>query len=61
MGTVSEGYEPIVDAFKRNFEGGFEVGASFSAFGIFSNLQKVGQIPICELYGGFHNKHYKRP
>jgi hypothetical protein len=35
MGTVSEGYEPIVDAFKRNFEGGFEVGASFSAYGIY--------------------------
>ena len=32
-GLVSEGYEPVLEAFKKNFEEGLELGASFTAYG----------------------------
>ncbi|KAI8928654.1 beta-lactamase/transpeptidase-like protein [Entophlyctis helioformis] len=52
-GTIADGFEGLVDAFKANFEEGNEVGASFSAY--------VGESMVAELYGGYHNKRYSRP
>ena len=49
---MSEGYEPVVEAFKHNFEEGLEVGSSFAAY--------VGHELVVELYGGYHNKRYRK-
>eukprot|EP00842_Homolaphlyctis_polyrhiza_P006406 jgi/Hompol1/6767/HPOL_002371-RA len=52
-GNIADGFQGVLDAFKANFEDGSEVGASFAAF--------IGEKPVVELYGGFHNKQYSRP
>jgi CubicO group peptidase (beta-lactamase class C family) len=51
-GEVADGYQPVIDAFKKNFQDGKEIGASFTAF--------VGDEKVVELYGGFHDRQYKR-
>lgn len=51
-GHVEDGFEPVVETFKSNFEDGLEVGASFAAF--------VGDRLVVELYGGYHDIRYNR-
>ncbi|KAI9205776.1 beta-lactamase/transpeptidase-like protein [Polychytrium aggregatum] len=52
QGSIAEGYESVLEMFKKNFEEGWEVGASFAAY--------VDGEPVVELYGGFHDRRYKR-
>ncbi|EGF82083.1 hypothetical protein BATDEDRAFT_18969 [Batrachochytrium dendrobatidis JAM81] len=52
-GEIADGFDNVLDAFKANFEEGNEVGASFAAY--------VGDTPVVELYGGYHNKRYSKP
>jgi hypothetical protein len=35
-GVIAEGYEPVLEAFKKNFEEGLELGASFTVYGRFT-------------------------
>ncbi|KAL2918266.1 hypothetical protein HK105_202193 [Polyrhizophydium stewartii] len=52
-GAIADGFDPVLDAFKANFEDGNEVGASFTAY--------IGDSLVVDIYGGFHNKRYSRP
>ncbi|KAI8807884.1 beta-lactamase/transpeptidase-like protein [Cladochytrium replicatum] len=51
-GFVAPGYESVLEAFRENFKEGLEVGASFSAY--------VDNQPVVEIYGGYHDRNYKR-
>ncbi|KAH6567839.1 hypothetical protein BASA62_005800 [Batrachochytrium salamandrivorans] len=52
-GEIADGFDTVLDAFKTNFAEGNEVGASFMAY--------IGDTPVVELYGGYHNKRYSKP
>jgi CubicO group peptidase (beta-lactamase class C family) len=52
-GSFAEGFEPVVDEFKRNFVKRGEAGASFSAF--------VDGRPAVDVWGGFADKATRRP
>ncbi|KAJ3332314.1 hypothetical protein HDU76_000644 [Blyttiomyces sp. JEL0837] len=52
-GFVKEGYENVREAFRKNFEDGWEVGAGFAAY--------VGDEKIIDVYGGYHDTTYTRP
>jgi hypothetical protein len=51
-GKVKPGYEAVREAFARNFEEGWEVGASFAAF--------VGDEMVVDLVGGFHDQQFSK-
>ncbi|KAI8851648.1 beta-lactamase/transpeptidase-like protein [Chytridium lagenaria] len=52
-GTVSEGFEEVLRAFKRNFDEGTEVGAGFAAY--------VGEEKVVDLYGGYTDHQLSKP
>jgi CubicO group peptidase (beta-lactamase class C family) len=47
-GFVAAGFEPVREAFERNFEDGLELGASFAAY--------VGDELVVDLVGGFTDR-----
>ncbi len=52
-GFVAAGFEPVREAFERNFAEGLELGAGFAAF--------LGDEPIVDLRGGFVDRNAEIP
>ncbi len=52
-GFVAAGFEPVREAFERNFEDGLETGASFAAY--------LGDEPVVDLTGGWIDRRQEKP
>ncbi len=52
-GFVDAGFEPVRDAFEKNFADGFEVGASFAV--------AIDGKPVVDLWGGFKDQAKTQP
>lgn len=52
-GHVAKGFEPVREAFERNFEDDLELGAGFAAF--------VGEEKIVDLFGGYMDRARTQP
>jgi CubicO group peptidase (beta-lactamase class C family) len=52
-GDVEDGFGPVADAFRRNFEAGLEVGAACTVF--------VAGRKVVDLWGGYRDGHRRLP